>query len=43
MTDFIKTKQFGISLEKKLKESGLKIWLQVIPELKKFGKRISKA
>ena len=41
MTDFINNKATFERVGGKILKSGLKIRLQIIPELKKFGKRIS--
>ena len=43
MTDFINGKATSELVGEKLKKNGLKIWLQIITELKKSGNRISMA
>ena len=43
MTDFINGNATSELVGEKLKKNGLKIWLQIIKELKKSGNRISMA
>ena len=43
MTDFINGNATSELVGEKLKKNGLKIWLQIITELKKSGNRISMA